>query len=75
MGTAETQLALAFATMCVDLTAKAEGCSRQEMYLRMKKVGLIHGLTTRLDALHAQSKDYVVAALQTALRRLETANN
>lgn len=75
MGTAETQQALAFATMCVDLTAKAEGCSRQEMYLRMKKVGLIHGLTTRLDALHTHSKDYVVAALQTALHRLETANN
>ena len=45
------------------------------MYLRMKKVGLIHGLTTRLDALYTQSKAYVVAALQTALRRLETANN
>lgn len=45
------------------------------MYLRMKKVGLIHSLTIRLDALHTQSKDYVVAALQTALRRLETANN
>lgn len=45
------------------------------MYLRMKKVGLISGLTTRLDALYTQSKDYVVAALQTALRRLETVNN
>ncbi len=75
MGTAETQQTLAFATMCVDLTAKAEGCSRREMYLRMKKVGLIPGLTTRLDALHTQSKDYVVAALRTALHRLETANN
>ena len=75
MGTAETQQASPFATMCVDLTAKAEGCSRREMYLRMKTVGLKPGLTTRLDALHTQSKDYVVAALQTALQRLETANN
>ena len=75
MGTAETQQALAFATMCVDLTAKPEGCRKHEMYELMNKVGLIHGLTTRLDALHTQSKDYVVAALQTALRRLETANN
>ena len=71
MSTAETQQALAFAAMCVDLTAEAEGCTRLEMYNRMKKVGLIHGLTTRLDALHTQSKDYVVAALQTALHRLE----
>ena len=74
-GYSRNSTALAFATMCIDLTAKAEGCSRREMYLRMKTVGLKPGLTTRLDALHTQSKDYVVAALQTALQRLETANN
>lgn len=56
MSTEETQQALAFAAMCVDLVAKAEGCSRHEMYMRMKKAGLIHGLTSRLDALHTQSK-------------------
>lgn len=52
MSNAETQQALAFAAMCVDTTAKAEGCNRQEMYLRLKSAGLIHGLTTKLDALH-----------------------
>ncbi len=61
--------------MCVDLTAEAEGCTRLEMFNRMKKVGLIHGLTTRLDPLHTQSKEYVVTDLQQALHRLETANN
>ncbi len=71
MNTTETQQALAFAAMCVDITARAEGCSRIEMYNRMKKVGLIHGLTTRLDALHTQSKEYVVAELRQALHRLE----
>ncbi len=71
MSTKETQQALAFAAMCVDLTAQAEGCSRLEMYNRMKKVGLTHGLTTKLDALHTQSKTYVVEALQQALHRLE----
>ncbi len=71
MNTAETQQALAFAAMCVDITARAEGRSRIEMYNRMKKVGLIHGLTTRLDALHTQSKEYVVAELRQALHRLE----
>ena len=74
MSTEETQQALAFAAMCVDITAKAEGCSRQEMYNRMKKAGLIHGLTTRLDALHTQSKEYVATALLQALHRLETTN-
>lgn len=71
MNTADTQQTLAFAAMCVDLTAQAEGCSRLEMYKRMKKVGLTHGLTTRLDALHTQSKEYVVEALRQALHRLE----
>lgn len=71
MTTAETQQALAFAAMCVDLTAQAEGCTNLQMYNRMKKVGLIQGLTTRLDALHTQSKEYVVAELQQALHRLE----
>lgn len=71
MNTTEMQQALAFAAMCVDLTAETEGCSRLEMYNRMKKVGLIHGLTTKLDALHTQSKEYVVEALQQALHRLE----
>ncbi len=71
MSATETQQTLAFAAMCVDLSARAEGCDRLEMYNRMKKVGLIHGLTTRLDALHTQSKEYVVAELLKALHRLE----
>lgn len=75
MTNSETQQALAFAAMCVDATAKAEGCKRQEMYLRLKNVGLIHGLTTKLDALHTQSKEYVVADLIQALHRLEVNNN
>ena len=59
MNTAEVQQTLAFAAMCVDATAKAEGCSRREMYRRLRDVGLMHGLTTRLDPLHTQSKEYV----------------
>ncbi len=62
---------LAFAAMCVDATAEASGCSRREMYDRMKAVGLIHGLTTRLDASHTQSREYVVNDLLRALHRLE----
>lgn len=72
MSTNETQQALAFAAMCVDATAEAEGCTRREMYERMKAVGLIHGLTTKLDALHTQSREYVVQDLLKALHRLES---
>ena len=75
MSTNETQQALAFAAMCVDATAKADGCSRRDMYERMKAVGLIHGLTTRLDALHTQSREYAVQDLLQALHRLEGINN
>ena len=55
MDTATTQQTLAFATMCVDLTAKAEGRTRKEMY----------------RPLHTQSKEYVVSELLNALKRLE----
>lgn len=41
----------------------------------MKIVGLVHGLTTKLDALHTQSKKYVVEELQQALHRLEAQQN
>lgn len=74
MNTAEIQQTLAFAAMCVDATAKAEGCSRREMFRRLRDVGLMHGLTTRLDPLHTQSKEYVVDDLLTALHRLEAGN-
>lgn len=71
MDTATTQQTLAFATMCVDLTAKAEGRTRKEMYRRLRDCGIMHGLTTRLDPLHTQSKEYVVSELLNALKRLE----
>ncbi len=75
MSTNETQQALAFAALCVDATADAAGCSRREMYERMKAVGIIHGLTTRLDASHTQSREYVVADLLQTLQRLEDNTN
>lgn len=71
MTKAETQQALAFAAMCVDIMARAEGCGSKEMYQRMKRVGLIHGLTTRLDALHTQSKEYIIEDLRRAMERRE----
>jgi hypothetical protein len=71
MSTNEIQQMLAFAAMCVDATAEAAGCSRRDMYERMKAVGLIHGLTTKLDALHTQSREYMVQDLLQALHRLE----
>lgn len=75
MKTKEIQQILAFAAMCVDETAKAEGCSRRNMYQRLRKVGLMNGLTTTLDPLHTQSIQYVVEDLLNALHRLENIPN
>ncbi|EHJ39443.1 hypothetical protein HMPREF0673_01627 [Leyella stercorea DSM 18206] len=75
MNPSEIQQALAFAAMCVDATAKVEGCSRREMYRRLRDVGLIHGLTSQLDPLHTQSMEYVVEDLLKALHRLESSIN
>lgn len=71
MKTKEIQQILAFAAMCVDETAKAEGCSRRNIYQRLRKAGLMDGLTTTLDPLHTQSIQYVVEDLRNALHRLE----
>lgn len=71
MNTIETQQTLAFAAMCVDETAKATGCSRLEMYRRLHNVGLIHGLTTKLDPLHTQSKEYVVEVIRENQRPIQ----
>lgn len=62
---------LGFAALCVDVAAKAAGCGRREMYQRLKKVGLMHELTTKLDPLHTQSREYVAEDLLRALNRLE----
>ncbi len=67
----ETEQILSFAALCVDASAKEEGCSRREMYDRLRRVGIIQGLTSRLDALHTQSRQYVVNEIRTALHRLE----
>lgn len=74
MNKSMTEQALAFAAMCVDATAKSAGCSSRDMYRRLRDVGLMHGLTTRLDPLHTQSKEYVVEQLLDALHRLEAQN-
>ena len=62
---------MGFAVLCVEATAKKLGCSYSETYERMKRTGLLHELTTHLDILHTQSKDYVTDSIIEALERLE----
>ena len=37
----------------------------------MKRTGLLHQLTTQLDILHTQSKEYVTNAIIETLERIE----
>ena len=70
----EPEIRMGFAALCVEATAQKMGCSYQEVYERMKRTGLLRGLTTRLDPLHTQSREYVTDAMIEALERLEKQN-
>jgi len=63
---------MAFASLCVEATAKKVGVSYKEMFDRMKNVGLIQEYVKRLDPVHTQSREYVVDEILKTLKRLET---
>lgn len=67
----ELEIRMGFAVLCVEATAKKLGCSYSEIYERMKRTGLLHQLTTQLDILHTQSREYVTNAIMETLERIE----
>ena len=67
----ELEIRMGFAALCVEATAKKLGCSYSEIYERMKRTGLLHQLTTQLDILHTQCKEYVTNAIIETLERIE----
>ena len=67
----ELEIRMGFAVLCVEATAKKLGCSYSEIYKRIKRAGLLHQLTTQLDILHTQSKEYVTDAIIETLERIE----
>ena len=55
-----TEIVLAFATFCIESTARRLGKSYQEVYQRMKKVRMIDDyIIPCYDALHTQSRERV----------------
>jgi len=57
-----------FAASCVESAARAENVSSSEMYLRMKRVGLIEGFILKCyDGLHTQSRQHVTEYVLGAL--------
>lgn len=67
----EEETRFAFAASCVEMAARRLGCPYQEVYERMKKVGLIQPYLHQLDPLHTQSREYVTDEVVSALLRLE----
>ena len=74
MGLSDLETRLAFASLCVEATAKQAKCSFREMYERLKRVGLIQEYVKHLDPVHTQSREYVANEVLQTLERLEKAN-
>lgn len=72
VGLSKLEVRLAFASLCVEATAKKTGATFKEMFDRMKRVGLIQEYVKRLDPVHTQSREYVVNEVLETLERLET---
>ena len=57
-----------FASSCVESAAKKLNISSTEMYLRMKRVGLVENFIFKCyDALHTQSREHVTEDVLGAL--------
>ena len=57
-----------FASFCVEAAAKKLNISSTEMYLRMKRVGLVENFIFKCyDALHTQSREHVTEDVLGAL--------
>ncbi|MBQ8456978.1 MAG: DUF3791 domain-containing protein [Prevotella sp.] len=72
IGLSELEVRMAFASLCVEATAKKVGVSYKEMFDRMKNVGLIQEYVKKLDPVHTQSREFVVDEILKTLKRLET---
>ncbi|WP_455665808.1 DUF3791 domain-containing protein [Phocaeicola sp.] len=67
----EVEIRTSFAASCIEMAAHRLGCSYQEVYKRMKRVGLIQAYLKQLDPLHTQSREYVTDEVVNTLLRLE----
>lgn len=62
-----------FASSCIEAAARQRNISTTEMYLRMKRVGLIEGFILKCyEGLHTQSRQHVTEDILGALEIWET---
>lgn len=56
----QTELVLAFAVSCIEGTARRLGVPYQEVFARMKRVGMIENyIVPFYDVLHTESREHV----------------
>ena len=57
----QTEIELAFASFCIEGTARKLGQPYQEVFARMKRVGMIENyILPNYDILHTESREHVI---------------
>lgn len=65
----KTQIIMAFVATCIEATARLLNTSYMEVYLRMKRVGLIENyIVPHYEALHTESRDNVAKGMVECLK-------
>lgn len=67
-----TQLILTFVSTCIESTARLLNTSYQEVYQRMKRVGLIEKyIDPHYETLHSESREHIAAGMAACLKEWE----
>ena len=68
----KTQVVMAFVATCIESTARILGTSYQEVYQRMKRVGLIEKyIVPHYETLHTESRENIALGIAECLREWE----
>ena len=67
-----TQVIMAFVATCIEATARLLGSTYQDVYQRMKRVGMIEQyIIPHYDTLHTESRENIVNGMMECLNRWE----
>lgn len=67
-----TQIILAFASTCIEASARLLNTSYEEVYQRMKRVGLIERyIVPHYETLHSESRENIAASIIECLKEWE----
>ena len=67
-----TQVIMAFVATCIEATARLLGSTYQDVYQRMKRVGMIEQyIIPHYDTLHTESRENIVNGMLECLNRWE----